>query len=159
MEEKKRVKVKSFKELKNVKKTGFVDLEYSEAVLEVPIKSVSPSITDEIEDKYDAMKPAVPAYFDKGLKKWLEIPKDTSDPSLRKQYIEYEKKIKKIDSNKFAELVLQFLDIEIDGETVEDKIKVLREEIPLGNYYKIIEAGYKLSGVDFDEKVDTAKNS
>lgn len=158
MEDKKVVKVKNWKQLKEVKKTGFVPLEYPDCIMEVPIKSVSPNITDAIENKYDKLMPPVPTYFDNSLKKWFAITEDTLNPDHKKLYDEYAKETKKIETMKFAELVLAFLDIEIEGETLDEKVHNLREEIPVGHYYKIVQEGYKLSGIEVDRKVNEAKN-
>ena len=156
MSEKKVVKIKSWKE---VKKTGFVQLEYPDAIYEVPIKSVSPNVTDAIEDKYESLRPPVPTYFDNELKKWFEVKEDTLNPNHKEQYDKYAKKAREIETMRFAELVLAFIDMEIEGETLEEKIHNLREDIPIGHYYKIVEAGYSLSGINLDKKVEEAKNS
>ena len=152
----KNTEITNWNQLKNKPKIGKVSLQFPDGdSVDVKIQGLSQSIIDKINEKYDAMKPAQPMkpIKDKNESKPRWIP--AVDGS---EYEDYQKKIKQLDSLKFAETALAFLIVKPEG-TLEEQLKQLSEDLLAGHFIQIIQAGYEVSGFDLDERIKESKNS
>lgn len=160
--EKKVQKLTSWKQLEEVKKEGEIQLEFPDTIMEITLRGVSPEEVEEIEEKYDKLRPAKPSYYDRELKEWVEIDeevyKELTSPELKKKYEDWERQSKEIRKNYLAELVLLFM-VEKPEGTLEEQIQRVRNTLLLGHFYQIIEEGYRLSGFRTDKQIEKAKNS
>lgn len=138
---------------KVVRKVTLNDLESEDGELfQMGVQSVSQATLDAINEKYDDMKEPRPTIKMNG--KYVECPEDS------REYLEWQKKNKAIDSLRMAELALAFMVDKPSGNTIEEQIKELKEFIRPGDYIKIIQNGYEACGHTFDQdKIDAAKNS
>lgn len=149
------VKITSWKQLKEKKKTGFVKLEFpNDELIELEIQGLSQSVIDAINDKYDSQKPAQPT---KKIANESGTGTKTIQITFGPDYDEWQAKIKTLDSLKMAELALAFLVVKPEG-TLEEQIKALREDLLAGHFIQIIKAGYEISGFNIGEKIEEAKN-
>jgi predicted Zn-ribbon and HTH transcriptional regulator len=132
-----------------------VDLELADGeIFPIEVQSVSQATLDAIDQKYDDMKNPRPQQFIKEVKKHVDFPEDS------KEYIQWKKEERAIDSLRIAEKALAFLVEKPSGETTEEQIKELKETIRPGDFIKIVMEGHRACGYEFDEdKINTAKNS
>jgi len=130
-----------------------VDLDFDGEIFSVEVQSVSQSTLDAINEKYDDKKTARPRQFMKEIKKYVDFPEDS------KEYLDWQKENKVIESLRMAELALAFLVEKPDGDTVEDQIIELRNTLRPGDFVKIIQGGYTACGFDMNEAIEEAKNS
>jgi len=155
------LEITSWKQLKDQITIGSVILEYPDGnKVMLPIQGLTQAKIDSINDHYDSLKKPQP---------YKEIKVDGKKGKREKIYFqegteEYEvwkRENDAIDSARMAHLAVEFLSEEIrpDGDTIEDKILELKNVLLAGHFFKIVEAGYKISGYDIDSKVEEAKNS
>ena len=113
---KKIVEVKELSQLEPASK-GFVDIQREDKLLRIPVKGLSLKEQEEIEEKYQVPEPP---------KMWKKVQgsdtpiltESTDDPK-------YLKTVRDIRKNSGRETVLKGLDIEIPGETTEQKWQAL----------------------------------
>jgi hypothetical protein len=150
------VKITSWKQLKEKKKTGFVELTFPDkSIVEIEIQGLSQGTIDVINEKYEVKKESRPRIQNRVNGKvagYIDAPEDSDE------YLEWQKKNQVIDSLKMAELALAFMVVKPDGETFEAQIKELKDELLAGHFIQIIQSGYNVSGFDIGDKIDQAKN-
>jgi len=113
-------------------------------VLEIPIKSIGINFRDKLEDAYPYPEPPVTKIFNKQLKRFEEIP-NTNDPKWKAECA-------KIDNIRVYATVIWGIDIEIEGDSLEDKVQTLLDTgIPAGAFSKIAQDIMKLSGIDQEQ--------
>lgn len=151
-------RVKSFKDLKNMPRKGYVELIQPDGeIIEMELQAVDSATLDHINDKYDKSKPKVPVKVMKvagsAVPKQVEITEGAD-------YEEYLERLKVNESMRMAELALAFIPENLRPEgTLEEQINELRTVLIAGHFVQIIKRGYEISGFNFDEKVEQAKNS
>ncbi len=112
MEKSKIINIKNLSDIPAVE-TGHVDLKRNGVVLRVGIKGISFKAQQEIEDKYQLPRPPV---------QYKRVPgMDKPQPVSNTEDAEYLKEIKRLSRDSFRETVLAGLDIEIDGNTIDEK--------------------------------------
>lgn len=161
--------INSWDELMEQPRFGYVDLVFGKGenkrVVQFKLQGVSENVLSEIEEKYDALRPAQPVYNDPNLNKTIiiddEVYETLTSPQLRKDYEKYKKKLADVTKSKLAEMVYEFLVPEMrpKGDSREEQIKQIRDGFLIGHFYEIIKVGYEISGMRKDEKVEEAKNS
>jgi len=119
----------------------------------IEVQSVSQATLDAINEKYDDMKIPRPQAWIKEARKYVDYPEDS------KQYLEWQKKNKEIESMRMAELALAFLVEKPSGDTTEEQIKELKNVLRPGDFIKIIQEGYAACGFDLDKAIEEGKNS
>lgn len=157
MSEKEKVeKITSWKQLKERSRIGKVTLKdpTNGKLFELEVQGLSQSIIDNINEKYEAMKPQEITDISKDDRGNKIVIKVTSGPD----YDEYQKKVKDIEINRMAELALAFLVVKPEG-ILSEQIKQLREDLIAGHFVDIIKAGYEMSGFNIDQRVEQGKNS
>ena len=148
--------IKSWKDLKEQKKTAEVDLVFPGGdTVFVTVQGLSQAKIDGIQEMYDEKKPAKPTKVVPG--KPGVAPK-TIEVSEGKEYDEWVKQCNAIDSLRFAHLALEFMVVKPEG-TFEEQIKALKEDLLSGHYQRIIMKGYEISGYNLDDNIEKAKNS
>jgi hypothetical protein len=149
--------ITSWQQLKDKKKIGKVFLNFpdEDEPTVVKIQGLNQNVINKINDKYDSMKPSEPITMIRPDKNAKPI---TVKVTEGKEWEDYQSKLKEIDSNKMAELALAFLVVKPEG-TLDEQLKALSEDLLMGHFILIVQAGYEVSGFKLEEKVDQAKNS
>jgi hypothetical protein len=131
-----------------------VDLEFDDGdIISIDIQSLSQATLDAINDKYDDMKEPRPLVKIPGVNKTMPAPEGS------KEFMEWDKSNKAIDSLKVAETAIAFMVEKPTGNTVEEQIKELKEVVLPGHFIQIVKEGYKICGFKLDdETINTAKN-
>lgn len=130
-----------------------VDLDFGGELFQIQVQSVSQATLDAINEKYDDMKEPRPKEYIKELRKYVDYPEDS------KQYLEWQKKNKEIESMRMAELALAFLVEKPSGNTTQEQIMELKNVLRPGDFIKVIQEGYAACGFDLDKAIEDGKNS
>ena len=151
-------KVRSFKDLKDMPRKGFVELTQPDGeIFEMELQAVDSATLDRINDKYDKSKPKQPVKMMKVAGSATPKPIQITDGV---EYDEYNEKMKVNETLRMAELALSFMPESLRPEgSLEEQINELRNVLIAGHFVQIIKRGYEISGFNFEEKVEQAKNS
>jgi hypothetical protein len=155
-------KITSWQQLIEKPKVGKAQIRFADGSWgEIEVKSLSKAEVDEINEMWDAQKPAQPTDY-------LKVPgKAPQQITLTEgeQYEKWKTDCQAIDNLKIAHTALKFLVISpepaeglVGIDAIKDQIKQLNAAIGFGNFAEIIKQGYIASGINFDEQVENAKN-
>jgi hypothetical protein len=130
-----------------------IDLDFEGETFPIEVQSVSQATLDAINEKYDDMRKPRPQQFIREAKKYIDFPEDS------KEYLDWQKEQKAVESLRMAELALAFLVEKPTGNTTEEQIKELKEVLRPGDFIKVVQEGYAACGFDLDKAIEDGKNS
>jgi len=107
----------------------------------INIKSLGVNLQERLEDEWPY--PEVPTIkrFNRQTQAWEYIPNDSD--------AEYQRKLKEVNTMRTYQIVLWGVDLDIEGENFEEKVKTLiGSGFPVGAFSKLAEDIMKLSQVD-----------
>ena len=146
---KKIVEVKELSQLEPASK-GFVDIQREDKLLRIPVKGLSLKEQEEIEEKYQVPEPP---------KMWKKVQgSDTPILTEATDDPKYLKTIRDIRKNSGRETVIKGLDIEIPGETTEQKWQALLDTgFAVGDLEQITRRILELSNLT-NKDIEAAKS-
>ena len=120
------------------------------------LESRSEELIDDVNHKYDALKPQVPTKRLPSANGKFKVIEDHDNA-------EYRKALGKIQKKNFAELALLFLAEEERPEgTLEEQVEQIQQVEFAGFVAKIVQRGLEISGVieeeSFEDEIEDAKN-
>ena len=143
------VEVKELSQLEPASK-GFVDIQREDKLLRIPVKGLSLKEQEEIEEKYQVPEPP---------KMWKKVQgSDTPILTEATDDPKYLKTIRDIRKNSGRETVIKGLDIEIPGETTEQKWQALLDTgFAVGDLEQITRRILELSNLT-NKDIEAAKS-
>lgn len=144
--------------IKKIKRTADV-IFFDDGGEEVKFKveSRSEELIDEVNHKYDALKPQVPTKRLPSANGKFKVVEDHDNP-------DYRRALGKVQKKNFAELAVLFLaEDERPEGTIEEQIEQVQQVEFAGFVSKIVQRGLEISGVieeetTYDEEIQEAKN-
>lgn len=143
--------------IKKIKRTAEVSfLTDGGEEVKFKVESRSEELIDDVNHKYDALKPQVPTKRLPSANGKFKVIEDHDNA-------EYRKAVGKIQKKNFAELALLFLaEDERPEGTLDEQVEQMQQVELAGFVAKLVQRGLEISGVieeeTFEEEIEDAKN-